>query len=110
MRDDLHRIDGDVRRALSRLGLGEVETMLHLRDDWDDLAGPPWAGVSQPLGLQGGELVVEAAVPGLVATLRYAERALVETLSEALGEGRVRVVKVVPPRGSRAAGQPIRPT
>lgn len=84
--------------------------MLRLRDNWDELAGPPWAGVSQPLGLQGGELLVEAAVPGLVATLRYAERALVATLAEALGTDAVKVVRVVPPRGSRVAGQPIRPT
>lgn len=110
MKDELNRIDGDVRRVLGRLGLRDVDVMLRLRDEWDELAGAPWAGVSQPLGLQGGELVVEAAVPGLVGTLRYGEQALVGTLSAALDSDAVKVVKVVPPRGSRAGGQTIQPT
>ncbi len=98
MSGDLEPLDESVRRALARLGLVDVEVMLRLRSEWDDLAGEPWAGISRPLGLADGELVVEAAQPGLVATLRYGTGALCRRLCEALGTRRIDRVKVVAPR------------
>ena len=70
--------------------------------------GAPSRGSVSAMSLALSVLLVEAAVPGLVATLRYAENALVATLAEVFGPGRVKAVRVVPPRGSRSGGQPIR--
>lgn len=98
MSGDLTPLDDGVRRALARLGLVDVEVMLRLRAEWDEMAGAPWAGVSRPLGLSDGELVVEAAQPGLVATLRYAAPALAGRLAATFHSARVDTVKVVPPR------------
>lgn len=97
MTDDLQPLDGGLRRALARLGLRDVDLMLEIRGDWDDLAGPPWAGASRPLGLADGELAVEAAAPGLVAMLRYAAPSLAERLTDRLRTDRIRSVRVVPP-------------
>ncbi len=100
MSDDLQPLDEGVRQALARLGLVDVEVMLRLRSEWDDLAGAPWAGTSRPLGLASGELVVEAAVPGHVATLRYAAPGLAARLADELATRRIERVKVVPPQAS----------
>ncbi|MEX1280915.1 MAG: DciA family protein [Acidimicrobiia bacterium] len=97
MTDDLQPLDGGLRRALARLGLRDVDLMLAIREDWDGLAGPPWAGASRPLGVADGELAVEAAAAGLVATLRYAAPALAKRLGDRLATDRIRSVRVVPP-------------
>lgn len=105
MSRDLDGIGDGVRRTLARLGLRDVDLMLRLRDDWDELAGAPWAGHTRPLGVTDGELRVEAAEPGLVATLRYAAPALARDLRVALGTERITKVRVVAPGRS---GPPVR--
>lgn len=105
MTDDLQPLDGGLRRALARLGLRDVDLMLAIRDDWDGLAGAPWAGASRPLGVSDGELTVEAAAPGLVATLRYAAPALADRLAERLDTRRIQSVRVVPPPRRAAPSQ-----
>lgn len=98
MSDDLTPVDEGLRRTLARLGLVDVEVMLRLRHDWDELSGAPWAGVTRPVSLTERELVVEAAQPGLVATLRYAAPTLARHLAEALSTTRIDTVRVVAPR------------
>lgn len=79
------------------MGLPDPGLMASLSEEWDQLAGHPWAGRSRPLVVQGQTLVVEADSPSLVAFLRYAEKALVEAITTRFGEGVIHSVEVRPP-------------
>ena len=96
-RDDMSDIKGGVAKMLRRLGMGDVQVLMELQEDWDEIAGRPWAGRSRPMGIQRGELLVESTDPGMVSMLRYAEAALREALAERFGQNLVTAVKVVPP-------------
>lgn len=96
-RNEIPNISGGVARMLRRLGMGEVRVLLELQEDWDDIAGRPWAGASRPMGITGGELVVEALDSGSVSLLRYATEALVAAVGERVGSGHVDRIRVVPP-------------
>lgn len=96
-RNEMPDISTGVARMLRRLGMGDVRILLDLQQDWDDIAGRPWAGTSRPIGISRGELVVEALDPGTVTLLRYACSALVEAVEDRVGKGHVDRVKVVPP-------------
>ncbi len=90
-------ISGGVARMLRRLGMGDVRVLMDLQENWDEIAGRPWAGASRPMGIKGGELAVEAFDPGMVSMLRYATGGLVRAVEERIGEGQVDRVKVIPP-------------
>ncbi len=100
-------IDDGIRRVLARLGLRDLDLVLRIRSEWETLAGDPWARTTQPVSLIDGVLRVEAAVPGLVSTLRYAAPALVGRLRRELDTDRIAEVTVVPPAG--AGSLPSRP-
>lgn len=97
-RPPLEPIGAPLRNALRNLGLGEIEVMLTLMENWDDLAGKPWAGASAPAKLHQGELIVRAEEASSVRMLRYATGNLIERLDQALGVGVVTSVKVVVPQ------------
>ncbi len=96
-RRPLEPIATPLRNALRQLGLAEIETLLELLQDWDRIAGQPWAGVSAPAKLSSGHLVVRAESAASVRLLRYASGRLIQTLDERLGEGTVVSIEVVLP-------------
>ena len=54
------RFDAALADVLRRLGMAPVEVLVDLEEHWDEIAGDPWVGVSRPVVLRDGELVVEA--------------------------------------------------
>lgn len=85
------------------MGLERVEVTLALQNEWDELAGSPWAGASRPMVVRDGELTVEADSASTVRYLRYAVGDLSRRLDERFGEGVVNsiVVKAPPARKAR---------
>ncbi len=96
-RAGLTSVSGPLRDALRRLGLADMDVLLRIMSEWDDLAGPPWAGASSPVFLRDGELTVEATALGAVRMLRYATGELMERLDDFCGPGVVQAVRVVGP-------------
>jgi hypothetical protein len=97
---DMADISGGVARLLRRLGMGDVRVLMDLQENWDEIAGRPWAEASRPMGITGGELAVEAFDPGVVSMLRYATGSLVKAVEERIGSGHVDRVRVIaPPAG-----------
>jgi predicted nucleic acid-binding Zn ribbon protein len=89
---------GELLRVLmERYRLVDPDTWTRIAADWDGLAGNPWAGRSKPSSLKGGELVVEASSPAIVAMLRYGTHSLMERLGEEFGAGVVTSVRIIPP-------------
>jgi hypothetical protein len=102
-RGDMADLTGGIGRMLRNLGMGDIRMLLDLQAEWDEIAGRPWAGVSRPMGVSDGELLVEASDPGTVSLLRYATGALVKAVEDRFGVGPVDRVRVVspPPGGPR---------
>ncbi|MDF1596677.1 MAG: DUF721 domain-containing protein [Acidimicrobiia bacterium] len=95
--NDLHSIGALLRSALGAMGLEQVDLTLSLMQDWDEIAGSPWAGASNPLVIKDGVLIVEAASSTAVRFLRYSVGDLMRRLDERFGEGVVNAVTVRPP-------------
>ena len=98
MNDKPEALESVLSRLLHTLGLPSPDLLPRLRESWDDLAGPPWAGQSSPVLLRRGELVVESVSPQLVSILRYASGELLRRLDEELGSGRIDTIRVAGPR------------
>ncbi len=79
------------------MGLPDPVLMSQIGEEWDTLAGAPWAGRSRPVVIRGRALVVEASSPSMVAFLRYGAAQLLEALQKRFGEGVVEEIEVVPP-------------
>jgi hypothetical protein len=94
---DLHSFGALLRTTLSGLGLERIDLTLTLLEEWDEIAGKPWAGASSPVVVKDGELIVEAGSPTAVRFLRYSTGDLLRRLDERFGEGAVRAVTVRPP-------------
>ena len=97
-RRDLTNVSGPLRDALRRLGLGNMDALFRLMNEWDTVAGAPWAGASSPVFLKDGELVVEAKALAAIRMLRYATGDLMESLDEFCGPGVVDSVRIVGPK------------
>jgi hypothetical protein len=83
------RFDAALADALRRLGIAPIEVIVDLEEHWDEVAGPPWVGISRPVVLRDGELVVEAVSGPAVGLLRYAVGDLHRRLDSRLGPGMV---------------------
>lgn len=94
---DLHSFGGLLRSVLGSMGLDRIDLTLSLMEEWDEIAGAPWAGASNPLVIKDGELIVEAISPTAVRFLRYAVGDLMRSLDDRFGEGVVSAVTVRPP-------------
>lgn len=95
---------GDVLRViLGRLGVGDLEQWNRIRDEWTEVAPPPWGGQAKPLSLTDGVLVVEAVTPAAVGILRYGIAGLQQALSATYGDGVVREVRLRSPGSGRRA-------
>lgn len=80
--------------ALARSGVVDPAGAMTLFARWDEMAGEPWAGVSRPVGWEGGELLVEVDSAAVAGLLRYCRDDLLIQLGRWLGEGRVTTVRV----------------
>lgn len=94
---DLHSVGALLRSMLGTMGLDRVDLTLALMEEWDEVAGAPWAGASNPLVVKDGELIVEATSPTAVRFLRYSVGDLLRRLDDRFGEGAVSAVTVRPP-------------
>ncbi len=94
MKDDLTRIEDLLDGVLQRIGVARPVDVVYLVENWERVAGEPWATRSWPVHLEDGELVVEAADGSAASLLRYQCLALVSRLDEALGQGLVTSVAV----------------
>ncbi|MFQ5967443.1 MAG: DUF721 domain-containing protein [Acidimicrobiia bacterium] len=97
-RRDLIRLEEALRVTFAKLGLGPVELMVRLNEEWDDVAGEPWIGISRPVVLRGGELLVEADLPSAVRVLSYDTGELLRRLDSRFGPGSVSQIRVVAKR------------
>jgi hypothetical protein len=77
--------------------MGDLDVLLELQEEWDGLAGRPWAGASRVVGIERRTVVVQAFEAGSVSFLRYGEAALLEAISERFGPGVATAVRVIPP-------------
>ena len=98
---DLEGLGAGLRRLVGRLGIGDLDILLELRDEWDEIAGPPWSGASRVVAIERGTVVVEANDPGSVSFLRYGEQALLTALEERFGAGVASSVRVISPSSRR---------
>lgn len=91
---DLERVGEGLDNLLKRLGIPSPDDAARLFDEWERLAGEPWARHSEPVGVQDGELIVEVADGGIATLLRYQTGALIERLGDGLGSPLVQRVTV----------------
>jgi hypothetical protein len=94
---DLSSFESAVGDVFRKMGLPDPAVMKEIMDNWDGVAGDPWAGRSKPVIVQGDTLIVEASTPSLVAFLRYAKSDLLESLETLLGKGKIEHIEVRPP-------------
>lgn len=90
----LEPIARDVEALLERLGIPEALDLATLADDWERVAGEPFAGVARPVGFGDGELVVEVADGAAASLLRYRVGPLLDRLKEMFGDGTVRRIRI----------------
>ena len=94
---DLSSFESSVSDLFRKIGLPNPEVMSQITDDWDGVAGDPWAGRSRHIIIKGTTLIVEASVPSLVAFLRYAVSDLKDRLETLVGKGIIEHIEVRPP-------------
>lgn len=93
-RRDLEPIGSDVEALLGKLGMPPAVDLGRLVTDWEEVAGPPFAGVSAPVGIDSGELIVEVADGAAASLLKYRIGPLLDRLTAHFGEGIVDRVKI----------------
>ena len=86
---------------LERLGLAQADAAARIVDEWETLAGDPWASDARPGALRNGELVVDVIDAATLSVLRYRTGELLERLHGSLGEGTVEAIRL------RVARQPF---
>jgi hypothetical protein len=90
---DLEPIGDSVEEVLHRLGIPAVASLARLVEEWAQIAGERWA-VAEPVGLAAGVLVVEVGDGLHASLLRYDVAALLERLSNHVGEGVITSVRI----------------
>ena len=91
------RLSEVLKGLLGRLGVPDPTTWNLISEQWETMAGDPWARLSRPFALTGDVLVVEAKTPAAVAMLRYGTAGLMARLEEHLGVGTVTEIRVKGP-------------
>ncbi len=81
-----------------RLGLPDPLLVGRIKDEWEEIAGSPWLGRSEPVTIQGKTLVIAANSPSLVAFLRYSVDDLLKRLQDRFGPGLIESIEVRGPR------------
>ena len=96
-RGELRGLGDVLGPVMSRLGVDDLPTLLAIMEEWDTLAGGPWAEHTTPIVLRRGTLVVEASNPMAIRMLKFGEVDLVRALQERFGPESVSAVEVVRP-------------
>lgn len=91
---ELERIGDGLDEVLRRLGLPGTDVMGRLAEEWETLAGEPWAAWARPAGLHQGELTVEVEDGTAASLLRYRVPELLDRLEEGLGARQVESVRI----------------
>ena len=91
---DLERVGDGLDGLLRRLGIPSPADAARLFEDWQALAGEPWASRAQPIGVTDGELLVEVADGASATLLQYQTTGLIDRLHSGLGAPLVRSVRV----------------
>jgi predicted nucleic acid-binding Zn ribbon protein len=97
MRGELRGMRELLGPTLARLGVTDLDVLLAITEEWNDLAGQPWAEHSTPVILRRKTLVVEAATPMAVRLLRYGAGDLLGVLAKRFGPDVVEEIDVVAP-------------
>jgi hypothetical protein len=92
--EDLRPISSGLEKLLEGMGMPEAFDAAKLADEWADIAGEPFAGLSWPLSFGGGELVLGVGDGAAASLLRFRLDDLVRRLGERYGKGRVRSVRI----------------
>jgi predicted nucleic acid-binding Zn ribbon protein len=100
---DLERVGGFLDQVLRRLGVPEQVDVARLVETWEDLAGEPWGSRSRPVGLNGGELVVEVDDGSIATLLKYQQKNLLERLERRFGTPVATSVKIRVSRGKKGS-------
>ncbi len=82
-----------IESLLGKLGVGRLDAISRLGEEWEAIAPEPWRSHSRPVVIRGETLVVEAPAAAR-SVLKYAERRLLGALDEALGPGVVQRVEL----------------
>lgn len=99
MSGEMTPLQRELEDIFNQLGLPPLSVLEELAGRWDELAGPPWEGVSFPLVIRHGELTVQSREAALVRVLAFSANQLQARLERHFGPGVVRSVKVAaPPR------------
>jgi hypothetical protein len=106
VKDGLKQVGGIIDAILARVGTGRAPELVRLIEDWDQLAGDGWAGLSRPVRLKEGELLVEVDGGTQASLLRYRVPDLLRSLETNLGMG---VVESVVLRVARPGRPPAAP-
>ncbi|MDP8959649.1 MAG: DUF721 domain-containing protein [Actinomycetota bacterium] len=99
---ELEPLSFSLGEVLRGLGMDEPELFIELVEGWEQVAGELWAVHGRPMSLRQGELVVEVADGAAAGVLRYAISALLRSIEERFGAGRVASVRI-------QVGRPARP-
>lgn len=83
-----------IEATLKKLGLREPTVMMDLSRDWDEFAGEPWSGVTRPLYLRHGTLVIEVLSPPAMGFLRYGVTEMERRLAETYGKDTIAGVEL----------------
>lgn len=101
MTDDLRPVGSGLERMLRDMGMPQVFDVVHLVDEWQEVAGEPFASLAEPVAYGAGELVLRVADGSAASLLKFQVGDLVERLAARYGAGNVTTVRL---RVGRAAG------
>ncbi len=94
MTDDMRPIGSGLERLLRDIGMPRIFDIGRLADEWPEVAGEPFAALSQPASYRGGELVIQATDGASASLLKFHVGGLVERLTERYGPGVVTTVRI----------------
>ncbi len=93
-RHDLEPIGKYVDALLERMGMPTSLSLAELVENWENVAGEPFAGVAEPVGLKDGELVVQVRDGAVASLLKYRVGPLLDRLTSHFGEGSIDRVRI----------------
>lgn len=108
MSDGLSPVGSGLPEMLKRLGMPEEFDVSRLADDWAEVAGAPFAGLSSPVAFGAGELVVSVVDGTAASLLKFRIGDLVERLAARYGAGRVTSVRLTVRGRKKAPDQGFR--
>ncbi len=90
-REPRHVADG-LNRLLGALGAPPPDVLRVLFEHWDDIVGTELAEHTRPVRVVNRRLVVQVDDPAWAARMRWSQDALLASLADRVGEGRVRQI------------------